>query len=209
MLDALQRSVNRAFDPGGPRDDGGGPFANSSGAVRVFYHEVIKRHPLGIPTGEDKRALWPLLSVRLARTLDTLQACENDYFEGGRRLFTPEKAAELKPSIGWMEYGLFSGADERAMPAEVTVTQVASRGGGRFRVHLRFTYRDTYETYGRPPDDSNTFEWTGIASVVFEGGRYVIDDFIPIDGDSGKRLPGLAKLFPECKGPRWAGTQRY
>lgn len=180
------------------------------GAVQAFYGEVIKRHPLGIPTGEDKRALWPLLSMRLARTLDTLQACENDYFEGNRRLFTPEQAAQLKPSIGWMEYGLFSGGGaEMALPAAVAVTHVASVGGGRFRVYLEFTYKDTHETYGRPPDESNTFEWTGIAKVVFEGGRYVIDDFIPIDIDSGKRLPGLAQLFPECKGPRWTGKQRY
>jgi hypothetical protein len=186
------------------------PSLTPAGAVRVFYDEVIKRHPLGIPTGEDKAAFWPLLSVRLARTLDTLQACENDYFEGNRRLLlTPEQASQLKPSIAWMEYGLFSGANELAMPAAVAVTQVASGGGRRFRVHLQFTYRDTYETYGRAPDESNTFEWTGIAVVVFEGGRYAIDDFIPIDTDSGKQLPGLAKLFPECKGPRWAGKQRY
>lgn len=186
------------------------PSPTPAEAVRVFYGEVVRRHPLGIPTGEDKRALWPLLSVRLARTLDTLQACENDYFEGNRRLFTPEQAAaQLKPTIGWMEYGLFSGEDERARPAEVAVTQVESGEGGRFEVHLQFTYRDTYETYGRTPAESNTFKWTGMAVFVFEGERYVIDDFMPMDAESGEREPGLAKLFPECKGPRWAGKHRY
>jgi hypothetical protein len=58
------------------------PSLTPAGAVRVFYDEVIKRHPLGIPTGEDKAAFWPLLSVRLARTLDTLQACENAILKG-------------------------------------------------------------------------------------------------------------------------------
>lgn len=179
------------------------PAASPAGAVQAFYEEIVRRHPLGLPKDEDKRVLWPLLSTRLVRTLTNLQACEDDYFRQARKRFTPEEAAQLKPAIPWLEYGLFSGGNEQALPAEVSVTRVLPAGKGRFRVEVRFTYRDTFDTYARPPDESNTFRWTGIVGVLFESGRFAIDDFIP--EHDGKPLPGLSKAFPDCKGPRWVG----
>lgn len=101
--------------------------------------------------------------------------------------------------------------DEEALPAEVVITSVESAGADRFRVHLQFTYRDTFETRARPPNDSNTFRWTGIAIVALEAGRYAVDDYVPIDHHSGRTLAALSKDFPECKGGRWVGLkgQRY
>ena len=65
------------------------PSPSPAEAVRVFYGEVVKRHPLGdTDRGRQARPV-AVAQRRLARTLDTLQACENDYFEGNRRLFTP------------------------------------------------------------------------------------------------------------------------
>jgi hypothetical protein len=179
-----------------------------TGVVEALYKEVIQRHPLGLWVGEDKAAIWPLLSTRLTRVLNDLEACETDYYEGNRKIFTPEEADQLKPTIGWLEYGLFSGGDEQAMPAEIEITKVV-QGGGAFQVHVLFTYRDTFETYGRPPDDRNTFHWRGIVSVVHEAGRYAVDDFRLMDSDSGKLLPGLPRFFHGCKGRHWAGRQRY
>ena len=43
-------------------------------AVRVFYTQITKYRPLGIPEGPARKALWPLLSKRLAQELDGLQA---------------------------------------------------------------------------------------------------------------------------------------
>jgi hypothetical protein len=173
-------------------------------AVEAFYAHIIEHHPLGLPQGEVKRTLWPLLSKRLARRLDVLQACEDDYFRRNRQVL---EAEQLKPGIGWLEYGLFSGGNESALPAEVEVTRVEPAGAGRSRVHLRFTYRETFETYGRPPNPDNVHRWTGIAVVVTEAGRSAIDDYIPIDHRSGKVLTSLSEDFPECRSGRWTGPR--
>jgi hypothetical protein len=184
-----------------------GPSSPSSptSVAQDFYAQIVKHHPTDIPTGYVKRAIWPLLSSRLASGLEALQACEDDYF---RRYGTILKAEQLKPTIGWLEYGLFSGGNEEALPAEVKVARVEPRSEGAMQVDLEFTYRDTFETYGRPPDDSNTFRWKGRLLVAREGGRYVIDDYVPID-EKGEPQTPLSRQFPECKRGRWVGTQPY
>jgi hypothetical protein len=183
-------------------------FGSPTDLVQAFYGHVIQHHPIGIPTGEAKGALWPLLSLNLTRRLNALQACEDDYYRRNRKILA---GRQLKPSIGWLEYGLFSGGDERALPAEVAVKGVDAADANRFRVNLTFTYRDTFETYGRPPTDANTFQWTGIAVVVFEVGRFALDDYIPVDRESGREQTALSEDFPECRGPKWIGLkgQRY
>ena len=40
-----------------------------------------------------------------------------------------------------------------------------------------------------------------MAVVVFEGERYVIDDFIPIDADSGEAGAWLREALPGMQGP--------
>lgn len=175
--------------------------------VLMFYREIVKRHPLGIPTGDDKRVLSPFLSRRLIQTLAALKDCEDDYYEGNRRLHAGLELGQLKSSIPWMEYGLFSGGDEMASPAEVAVSRVTPVDESKFHVHVRFTYRDTFETYGRPPDDSNTFEWVGVVVVVRDRDHYVIDDFLPVDRDTGEVEPGLSEAFPECSDGRWVGSR--
>jgi hypothetical protein len=172
--------------------------------VRAFYDEIIKHHPIGIPTGDAKRALWPLISSRLARRLEALQACEDDYYRRNKKKLETE---QLKPSIGWIESGLFSGKNEQALPVEAIITRIEQAGTDRFRAYLQFTYRDTFETYGRPADDSNAFRWMGIVVVVSEGDHYAVDDYVPIDPGSGKPLAALSEDFPECMGNRWVGLK--
>jgi len=46
--------------------------------VKELYAIIVARQPLGIPTGDDKAAIWPLLSRRLIRRLETAKACEID-----------------------------------------------------------------------------------------------------------------------------------
>src|SRR5262249_24075907 len=53
-------------------------------AVRAFYTDIVRYHPLGIPQGRAKKALWPLLSKRLVRGLASLQACDDDYYRSYR-----------------------------------------------------------------------------------------------------------------------------
>jgi hypothetical protein len=196
----------------------GSDAAAASAAVQRFYETVIKDHPLGVPEGATKKALWPLLSTRLAAQLELLQSCEDDYYRRNRARLNPEPRrgdpnppAYLKPTIAWLEQGLFSGHNEQALPAELAVVAAEPSVSGSMQVRVRFIYRDTFETYGRPPTDANTFEWPGIVVVVRENDRYLIDDFLPIDEQSGKTMTPLSAGFRECRGATWVGLkgQRY
>lgn len=44
------------------------PSERPDDAVRTFYSYIIAHRPLGIPTGENKKALWPLNEVVVVRT---------------------------------------------------------------------------------------------------------------------------------------------
>jgi hypothetical protein len=48
--------------------------------VQDLYAQIVKTRPVGIPKGVDRAALWPLLSKRLIRVLETAQRCKADYF---------------------------------------------------------------------------------------------------------------------------------
>jgi len=55
---------------------------------------------LGIPSGRLKKALWPLVSKRLAQQLDSLEACDADYY---RRYDKILRAHTYKPGTPWFE----------------------------------------------------------------------------------------------------------
>jgi hypothetical protein len=46
--------------------------------VRKLFEEIVAQHPIGIPTGAEKTAIWPFLSKRLTEQLQTAQACEEE-----------------------------------------------------------------------------------------------------------------------------------
>jgi hypothetical protein len=167
--------------------------------VRQLYTEIVARRPLGIPAGADKEALWPLLSTRLVRQLETAQVCEDDY----RRQHAHDDG---KPEFGWLEYGLFSGGEEEALPAEVDVERIEPLKAGAFRVLIRLTYRERFETYGRPPDSANFFRWRVAVMVVAEGGRFLVDDVAVFEDDSTRVQSRLSREFVGCSGARWVGV---
>jgi hypothetical protein len=181
-------------------------------AVTEFYSVIIKDPPIGLPTGAVKAALEPRMSRRLVRQLRLAQECEKDYFRLHSRR-TPAAEDGLpptvgKPSFGWLEHGLFSGGNEQAMPKELDIQAVEPLPDGGFRVRVEFTYRDSFATYGRPPDDSNTFRWPGIVIVVREHGDFVIDDFVEIEWwDAKKGQRPLSAAFEGCSGGRWVGLK--
>lgn len=166
--------------------------------VRQLAAQVVARRPIGIPDGEDKTAIWPFLSGRLVRQLETAQACEADYF----RLHPTDDG---KPDFRWLESGLFSGGNERANPAEIAIERVQRLKGGAFRVLVRFTYRESFQTYGRPPGPANVFSWRGAMMVVPEAGRLLVDDVVFFRDDSTTVESRLSKAFAGCAGPRWVG----
>jgi hypothetical protein len=168
--------------------------------VRELYQQVVVRRPLGIPKGEDKAALWPFLSKRLIQKLDAAQRCEDDYLRQ-----RPDK--DGKPAFGWLETGLFSGSNEWAIPASATVERTETMKDGAFRVYVRLTYKESFETYGKPPDPTHTFDWHIAAVVISEEGRFVVNDILLFEDDSAKITSRLTESFNGCDGPRWVGIK--
>ena len=166
--------------------------------VRTLYAHIVRARPLGIPTGDDRAALWPLLTGRLIRVLETADRCEQDYFR-------QHPQTDSKPEFGWLEGGLFSGPDEMALPSDVRIVRTDTVARERYRVLVQFTYRESFETYGRPPNPANTFRWRGEVMVEGHNGRFRVDDFRRLDERSGKRLQALSRSFLGCRGSQWVG----
>jgi hypothetical protein len=174
------------------------PREQPDAVVRRLYEQVVARRPMGIPGGADMDAIGPLLSRRRVRDLETARACEADYF---RQFPDPM----MKPTFGWLELGLFSGGTEQAIPREFAIERTEKGRRGTHRVTVRLTYRETFETYGRPPDPNDTFSWNVAAIVTSEDGRFVVDDILLFEEDSSKVWFRLSKAFGGCDGPRWTG----
>jgi len=166
---------------------------SAEAVVRQFYKHIVARHPLGIPRGSDRELLWPLMTRRLAGILRTAAACEEDYF----RQYT---CTDCKPQFSWLEFGLFSGGNEEALPVEIKIVTSESISPRSFRITVKFTYRETFATYGRPPNPENHFEWLGQVIVDCSTKSCLIDDFSRKDYDFT-----LSTSFIGCRGSRWVG----
>src|SRR5207247_2610864 len=99
-----------------------------------------------------------------------------------------------KPPFGELEYGVYSGSDERSNPQTFHIEKTESGKDGSSRVYVKLTYAEP------------TFKllWQVAAVVVREKGQPVVDDVIylkdndlPEDG----RLSDL--LAGGCNGPHW------
>jgi hypothetical protein len=176
------------------------PSVHADSVVRELYQQVVARKPLGIPKSADKETIWPFLSKGLKQRLDAAQACEDDYF----RQHTDK---DSKPGFDWLEASLFSGANERGIPATAVLERTEREKDGSSRVYVRLTYKESFETYGRPPDPANTFHWHVAAATISEGGRFVVDDVLLFEDDSMKIASRLADSFPGCEGSRWVGDK--
>jgi len=166
--------------------------------VRGLYQVVVAGRPLGIPKGRVKAAIWPFLSKRLTQRLEAAQACEDDYFR--------QHATDTgKVQFSWLEKGIFSGEDERAMPAEAVVERSDPQPDGSFRVYVTLAHNDAGEAYGRLSDPANTFHWQVAAVVILEDQRFVVDDVLLFKDDSTTIASRLVDSFPGCDGSRWVG----
>lgn len=176
----------------------GGAAESPESVVRHLYQQVVRRKPLGIPKGQDRTAVAPFLSSRLLRTLDAAQSCEGDYF---RQHPDPNS----KPQFDWLEFDLFSGDNEKAIPAEAVVENVRPQNDGSFLVYVRLKYKESFETYGRPPNPENTFNWSIAAVVTSAGGYFVVDDVLFLKDGSKEIESRLSGLFKGCVGAHWVG----
>jgi uncharacterized protein len=177
--------------------------------VRKLYQQIVTRHPLGIPRGADQEAIWPLLSTRLIQGLETARACEADY-DRQHPPFADKQAPVAPPAIdtpqfGWLESGLFSGRNEEALPAEAVVGHAEPQKDGAFQVDVKLTYKETFKTYGRPPDPQNKFSWHAAARVILERGQFVVDDVLLFKAGSNEIRSHLLDAFKECQKSHWIG----
>ena len=108
-------------------------------AVRLFYTYITRYQQLGIPSGRAKKALWPLLSKRLAQQLDSLEACDKDYY---RRYGKILRAKTYKPDTPWLEEGLFTGPNDAATPAMFRI--LGSRSVGENRVDVLIAFKEDW-----------------------------------------------------------------
>lgn len=169
--------------------------------VRSLYHQVIMRKPLGIPKDADRKVIWPFLSKRLISELNAAQGCESDYFR-------QHAGQNGKPAIDWIETGLFSGANEKGLPAEANVERSAQQNDGSTLVYVRLTYKETSETYGRTADPANTFHWNIAAVVVSQDGEFRVDDILFLNDDGMKIESRMSDFFRGCNGSRWVGDKQ-
>ena len=171
--------------------------------VLKLYRQVVARRPLGIPQGQNKAAIDPFLSRTLVQRLKTAQACEDHYF----RQHPPEKDAKSKPEFPWLDLGIFSGPNEEASPSAAEVISTQPQADGFYGVLVRLTYKESYETYGRPPDPANTSHWEVAAVVKSEKGRFVVDDVLFFDENAKKIEWRLSEFFTGCDGPVVSGRR--
>lgn len=163
----------------------------------VFYNYIVRYKPLGLPTGAARNALWPLLSTRLAQELESLEACEDDYYARYGEIL---KKNQYKPDTPWLEDGLFSGPDEAANPAKFTILGSQAVGANRFEIHLKFTFVETACPDSRPCEH---WDYEGVVTVAEERGRFVIDDFLSMYANYN--FTRLWDGYKQCKDGNWVG----
>ena len=157
--------------------------------VQSLYAQVLARHPLGIPEDADMKILAPYLSNALLHRIDVAIDCGADWH---RR--NPEP--HLKPELGWLELGTFSGENERASPQSFGIVKTQTQKDGSYRVYVNLTRSDSE---GRP------LHWTVAAVVIREEGHVVVDDIIYLKDQDYDESRLSEALSAGCSGPRWVG----
>ena len=158
--------------------------------VRKLYQQLVSRPIGGIPTIERMKSLSPYLSDSLLNRITQARACGDDWFR-----LHPQN--DIKAPLAWLEFGLFSGADDRSGPHTFQIEKARSQEDNSIRVNVRLTE-------GIPPEKPWT--WDVAATVIRENGRLVIDDVVFLkdkDVDTESRLSEILKRG--CDGSHWVG----
>ena len=174
-----------------------------TGGVSDLYQKIVAKHPIGIPQGADKTAVWPFLSRRLTQQLETARACQDDYFR-------QQSAAGTTSKPAWMTSDLFSGEDERTAPYFVNIVHKKPLKDGFFAVELDAVERDvTGKNDSIIAGGIRAYrvkrDWPIIATVVLENQRFVVDDIRIFELDTDGPSHSLSETFAGCDGPRWTG----
>lgn len=175
--------------------------------VTDLYEQVVARHPIGIPTGADKTALWSFLSRRLTQQLENAQACQDDYSR-------QHPGGGVGPKPAWINGGIFVGDGKRAAPRFINTGSKEPQKDGSYRVSMVAVERNDPGT-----DESIVVgggirafrvapggQWLIVATVIPENDRFVVDDVRIFDGDSPDSPSHLlSETFAGCDGIHWTG----
>ncbi|HWE46558.1 MAG TPA: hypothetical protein VG407_11065 [Caulobacteraceae bacterium] len=166
------------------------PPSSATALVSRLYMEVVARHPLGVPYGEDAKVFDPFVSKTLLHRFELNTACDIDWH---RRNPDPD----LKPPTGMIEDDVFSGPDDRSEPTAFHIERTETWKGGSSRVYVRLTSTDP----GTEP-----MTWYVAAVVVPESGRLVVDDVLYLKDKKGSVDYRLSRrLSSWCRGGHWIG----
>lgn len=164
-----------------------------SAVVQSLYRQVIARHPLGIPSGENWKVFAPFLSRDLIRRITLARSCQNDWVR-------QNQGKMIKEPFAWGETGFFSGDEELSEPSSFQVQKTEANQDGSFRVYVKLTEN--------PPNDK-PWSWGVAAQVKMQETRPVIDDVIYLKGDDVRTDYRLSEILSEgCKGSHWIGDGR-
>jgi hypothetical protein len=174
----------------GYSDQASGAHKRAEAVVRSLYAQVLARHPVGIPRDSDMKVIAPSLSKNLLRRIDQALACEKDYY---RQHQSPKE----KPQIEWLEFGLFTGGNEKVSPSAFDIESTQLEKDGSFQVQVKLTWGSL----------AKPWIWRVIVIVVQEEGHSVVDDVIFLEDenldDARSRLSEA--LASGCDGAHWVG----
>lgn len=163
--------------------------------VQKLYREVVVRHPLGVPDGAARTAIWPLLSKRLIQAFETRNACDQDWLRQHLNADPPLKAP------GFYEDGLFSGSMERGFINGAAVGSTKVQADGSYLVYVNlWSYLDLGDWSLRA---GKIDRWRVAARVTSEDGRFVVDDILGFKGvfDYNKSVYMSKMITFGCRGP--------
>jgi hypothetical protein len=157
--------------------------------VRMVYQQLVSRPIGGIPKPERMKLFAPYLSKSLLHRISQARACGDDWFRLHPR-------NEVKAPLEWLEFGLFSGANDRSGPGTFQIEKAESEEGS-IRVYVRLTE-------GALPEKPWT--WDVAAIVISENGRFVIDDVVFLRDENDDTESRLSEVLTRgCDGSRWVG----
>jgi hypothetical protein len=163
--------------------------------VQSLYHQVVIRHPAGLPRGADMNVFNRYLSKSMLHRIEMARACARDWARQDQKRMLIKGQISEKASFGWAESGLFSGSAERTAPDAFLIERSESEKDGSFRVYVKLTLTS-------PPPET----WEVALVLVRESGRFVVNDVIYLEDKSDSiGMPLSALLSKGCDGSSWVG----
>ena len=186
----LQLFVISVFGQATAKAQSGRTTSQPAAVVQRLYRQVIARHPLGIPSGENWKVFAPFLSRDLIHRITLARSCQNDWVR-------QNQGQMIKEPFAWGETGFFSGAEELSEPSSFKIQRTESNQDGSFRMFV-----DLAEA---PPNDK-PWSWDVAVQVKMEERRPVIHDVVYLKGDDVGTENRLSEILTEgCNGSHWVG----